>query len=466
MSALSESWHRPLRSWLDAAHRHPRRLALAALTMLGGFAATAFGIAPLAGTAASVPVRQLTQDLPLPGLDLQLAALADQPLLLAHSTVSRASDTADSLLRRLGVDDPLALAFVRSDREARRLLDGSEGRLLQARTDSQGTLLQLVARFPALEPGLQSTHFSRLTVERIDGQLVSRLETAPLTRQAKLGNGTVSSGSAGSLWTAVDEAGLPDTIAAQMIDIFSGEIDFHRKLRPGAAFRVIYEALTADDQPITWQDGTGRILAAEFSNNGRTLQALWYDGDADGSGRYLDFQGRSLKRSFLASPLPFSRITSGFAMRLHPVFNTWRAHNGVDYAAPTGTPVRVVADGVVTFAGRQSGYGNVVEIKHDSRQSTVYAHLHQFDVAVGQRLAQGQVLGQVGSTGWATGPHLHFEYRVNGQFQDPENIVDASSSGGAPVDRAERRQFSQTALLAREQLRVAASLSRFHGDAE
>ena len=445
---------------LDATHRHPRRLALTVLTVLAGFGAAAFGIAPLAPDAAQLPQRLVTEAVHVPGLDAQIDALADAPLQLDRSELSRANDTADSLLRRLGVSDPVAASFLRSDPQARRLLDGRAGKMLQARTAADGSLLSLVARFPAVEASLVASHFSRLTLTRVDGRLQSRLETAPLVAQVRLGSGTVRT----SLWAATDDARLPDAIASQLIEIFSGDIDFHRQLRRGDSFAVAFEALTADDQPITWNDGTGRVLSAEFSNNGRTLQALWMPDAGQGKGGYFGLDGKSRRRAFLASPMAFSRITSGFAMRLHPILNTWRAHNGVDYGAPTGTPVLSVGDGVVESAGWTNGYGNVVQVRHDAAKTTVYAHLSKVEVRKGQHIDQGQRVGLVGATGWATGPHLHFEFRVNGQFQDPLKVARAAES--VALSPAVLPRFQQAAASARSQLAAAQSMTGFRGDAE
>jgi hypothetical protein len=203
-----------------------------------------------------------------------------------------------------------------------------------------------------------------LTVRRGETGFSTLLETAPLVAQSRLGSGTIRS----SLWAATDDARLPDAVASQLIEIFSTDVDFHRELRRGDTFSVVFEALTADDQPITWNDATGRILAAEFINHGRQLQAVWFHDANKGKGAYFAPDGKSRQRAFLASPLAFSRITSGFAERFHPILQSWRAHNGVDYSAPTGTPVRAVGDGVVDLANRQNGYGNVVQVQHPSQE--------------------------------------------------------------------------------------------------
>lgn len=449
----------------DAARRHPRRLTAGVVALLGGFAVTAFGIAPMAPDAALLPRTLVTEEVRIAGLDQQLDQLALHELELHRNDLTRAGDTVDTLLRRLGVVDPVAAAFFRQDRDARRLVDGRANKMVQVRTADDGTLLELVARLPALEASRQASHFTRLTVTRSGGRFLSRVETAPLVPQVRLGSGTVQT----SLWAATDEARLPDAIASKLIEIFSGDIDFHRQLRRGDSFSVVFEALTADDQPIAWGDATGRILAAEFNNNGKSVQAVWFQDPegAGGKGAYFGLDGQSRRKPFLASPLEFSRITSGFAMRFHPLLQNWRAHNGVDYGAPTGTPVKSIGDGVVALAGRQNGYGNVVQVDHGNGKSTLYAHLSRIDVRNGQRVEQGQRLGAVGATGWATGPHLHFEFRINGQFQDPLRMARTAALETQSVSPAARARFEQSASVARRQLEVAESQgSSFRGDAE
>lgn len=446
-----------------AAARHPRRLTAGVVGVLSSFAITAFGIAPLAPDAALLPQRLVSEEIMLGHLDQQLERLSSTALELHRNDLTRAGDTADTLLGRLGVNDPAAARFFRVDRDARRLIDGRSGKLVQVRSAAGGSLLEMVVRFPALEPGRLGSHFSRLTVARVNGQFSSRLETAALVPQVRLGSGTVRS----SLWAATDDAKLPDAIAAQLIDIFSGDIDFHRELRKGDTFSVVFEALTADDQPITWNDATGKVLAAEFINNGKSRHALWFQDSSNAKGAYFGLDGQSRRRPFLASPLEFSRVTSGFAMRFHPILQHWRAHNGVDYSAPTGTPVRAVGSGVVSMAGRQNGYGNVVQVEHQNGQSTVYAHLSRIDVREGQRIEQGSRLGAVGATGWATGPHLHFEFRLNGQFQDPLKVARANAGDNIKLDTAARGRFAQLAATAERQLDAAESLgANFRGDAE
>jgi murein DD-endopeptidase MepM/ murein hydrolase activator NlpD len=264
-----------------------------------------------------------------------------------------------------------------------------------------------------------------------------------------------------SLFAATDSARIPDAIASQMVEMFSTEIDFHRELRKGDSFTVLYESLTADGEPITWASGgemTGRVLAAEFVSKGRTHSAVWYvDPSAGGKGAYFGLDGQSKRHAFLGSPLAFSRVTSGFGIRMHPIMQTWRQHQGVDYGAPSGTPVRSVGDGVVEKAGWQNGYGNVVQIKHSSDRTTIYAHLSRIDVKQGQPIGQGVQLGAVGATGWATGPHLHFEFKVKGQQQNP--VAMAQASEALVISPAAKAQFARFAEQTRSQLQVAASMA-------
>ena len=181
---------------------------------------------------------------------------------------------------------------------------------------------------------------------------------------------------------------------------------------------------------------SGRVLAAEFRNAGKVSQAVWFAQPGSTEGGYYDPAGRSLKKAFLKSPLEFSRVTSGFAMRLHPISGLWKQHRGIDFAAPTGTPIRAAGDGVVDFAGPQGGYGNMVVLQHGNVYSTAYAHMSRLVAGLrrGARVVQGQVIGFVGTTGWSTGPHLHYEFRVNNDARDPRSIASPQVAALAGVD--------------------------------
>ncbi|MBH9551374.1 M23 family metallopeptidase [Inhella gelatinilytica] len=449
------NWLNRLQPWLQSldrfAARHPHQLTGAVLVLLGGFAVTAFGLAPLVPNPADLPRHSVVEALPALSLADQLDALAEHRLSLRRSDQTRASDTAETLLSRLGAFDPEVANFLRRDGTARQLLSGRAGKRVEVDVDDAGKVLRLVARFPATSSEVAGSHFNRLVLERNTAQAwEARMELGRFEAQTRLASGTIES----SLFAATDAAGLPDRVASQLADMFAAEIDFHRDLRRGDRFTLVFESLTADGEPVNW--GEGRVLAAEFVNGGRTHQALWFKDTATGKGSFYDFQGKNKRRAFLASPLEFSRVTSGFAMRFHPIHQTWRQHLGTDYGAPTGTPVRSVGDGVVEFAGWQNGFGNVVHLRHAGERTTVYAHLSKIDVRKGQRVEQSQRIGAVGATGWATGPHLHFEFRVNGRHVDPRTIAKASDN--VPLPTTAKAAFDATAQGARTQLAVAGTL--------
>jgi murein DD-endopeptidase MepM/ murein hydrolase activator NlpD len=239
-----------------------------------------------------------------------------------------------------------------------------------------------------------------------------------------------------SLFGATDDAGIPEVIATQLAEIFSSDIDFYRHLRKGDKFSIVFETLTYNGQYFR----SGRILAAEFINNNKTYQAYWFQTE-DGKGGYYGSDGKSLRKTFLRSPLEFSRITTGFSSaRLHPILQIIRAHKGIDYGAPIGTRVRAVADGTVEFAGNRGGYGNLIVLKHQGSYSTAYGHLNGFapEIRKGARVNQNDTIGFVGQTGLATGPHLHYEFRINGQQTDPMAVV---LPDAAPLDDTQLSRF-------------------------
>jgi len=439
--------------------KHRLGLVTAIVTLMAGFAVTAVAVAPLVAEPPPPMQRLLVENVQPQGLGSQLLELSTQDIVLTRSDITRGTDSADSLLARLGVQDPQAASFLRSDSTARMVLSGRGGKMVQAQADASGSLQELVARFPAERSEQAQTHFTRLTMSRIGGRWLARLATIPYTTQQRLASGSIRN----TLFAATDESGLPDLVASQLAEIFSTDIDFHRELRKGDTFSVVYESLMADDQPVPWNEGAGRLVAAEFVNAGRAFHAVWFKA-GDGRGSYYDVDGRTKRRAFLASPMEFSRVTSGFAMRLHPLLQSWRAHLGVDYGAPTGTPVRSVGDGIVSFAGWQNGYGNVVQVQHGGDRTTLYAHLSRIDVRTGQRIEQGARLGAVGSTGWATGPHLHFEFRVAGQHQDPLRVAKGSET--VPLDAASRPQFAETVRQVQARLDVAETLAGAHSRIE
>jgi murein DD-endopeptidase MepM/ murein hydrolase activator NlpD len=441
--------------------RHHAALVLSVVALLTGSAITAVAVAPLVPDAADLPQRVITQTLETPsGLQTQLDALALQEFTLTRSDITRGTDSIDSLLTRLGVRDPAVVSFLRADQLARGVLTGRGGKMVQVQMASDGSLQNMVLRYPIEQGEMAKSHFARLSVVRgEDGRWRSQLRNVLYGTTTRLASGTIT----GSLFASTDEAGVPDAVAAQLSEIFSTDIDFHRQLRKGDTFSVVYETLTADGEPVPWNEGAGRVLAAEFVNGGREHHAVWFDQGA-GKGAYYGIDGRSKRRSFLASPMEFSRISSGFAMRFHPIMQTWRRHLGVDYAAPIGTPVRTVGDGVVSFSGWQNGYGNTIEVDHGNGRTTLYAHLSRKDVRKGQKVQQGQRVGAVGNTGWSTGPHLHFEFRINGQHQDP--LVVAKATETLTLDRSAKADFAEVVKVVQAKLEVAESLMARPGQFE
>jgi murein DD-endopeptidase MepM/ murein hydrolase activator NlpD len=426
-----------------ALEHHPKHVTAIIAGLLLGGGGGAFAVASLGPDPSLLPVREVTEWVdPLP-LQEQASMLEGLQLMLFRSDVSRASDTVDGLLSRLGIDDALAAAYLRNDSLFRTQLLGRAGRNLTVEASESHTLQKLSARWSPEDDGT----FKRLVIERLpSGQFSSRIETSQLVPATRMGSATIRT----SLFAAADEARIPDRVVSQIIDIFSGQIDFRRALRSGDRLSVVYEALEADGEPLR----TGRILSVEFVNRGVPHQAMWFQQPGN-KGAYYGLDGTNLSNPYLATPLEFSRVTSNFAMRFHPILHRWKAHLGTDFGAAVGTPVRVVGDGVVEFAGEQNGFGNVVIVRHSNTDETLYAHLSRIDVRPRQTVGQGQHIGAVGTSGWATGPHLHFEFRVNGVHRDP--VAMARQGEAAPLTAAIKPQFDRLANTMREQLAVAAS---------
>jgi len=427
---------------------YPRQITAvigAALLCAGG---GAFAVASLGDDPADMPVHQVLEAVKPFAATPQTEALESHDFTLFRTEITRSSDTAEALLKRLGISDPAAAAFVRGNAQARGALLSRSGRTITAEAARDNSLRRLIARW--IPDG--SGAFKRLVVARVGNGFTVQVENEQLVAASKLASGIVRT----SLFAATDDAGIPDAVASQLADVFDGAIDF-RALRKGDRFAVVYETFEADGQALR----TGRVLSAEIESGSKTHQAIWFQ-EPGQKGAYYQPDGKSLAAAYLASPVEFSRISSGFAMRLHPILNSWRQHKGTDFAAPTGTAVRTVGDGVVEFAGTQSGYGNMIVIKHRGNQETAYAHLSRIDVKVGQSVSQGQFIGAVGSTGWATGPHLHFEFRVNGEQADPATL--AQQTGGTPLSAAARPAFERLAVTTRIELAAAFSVVQASAD--
>jgi murein DD-endopeptidase MepM/ murein hydrolase activator NlpD len=421
---------------------HPKQATAFIAVMLLGAGGAAFGVASLDPEPEHITQRQIVQDVDTLPLDAQLRQLDDHTFSLYRTDYTRASDTVDALLARLGLADAAAAAFLRREPSFRTQVLGRSGRTISVETNEHNELVKLTVRWTPDSSGT----FKRLVVDRAaPGVYVSHVDTAPLEARVRLGSAMVRT----SLFAAADDAHVPDTIVSQMVEIFSNDIDFRRDLRQGDRFDVVYETLEADGEPMR----TGRILSAEFINAGTPYSAVWFQPPGR-KGAYYALDGHSLETQYLAAPLEFSRVSSGFSMRMHPILHQWKAHLGVDYAATIGTPVRTVGEGTIEFAGEQNGFGKVVIVKHNATEQTVYAHLSRIDVRAGQAVSQGQFIGAVGQTGWATGPHLHFEFRVNGVHQDPMLMARRHEAGVLSAEL--RPEFDRVAASMRLQLTAAA----------
>jgi len=408
-------------------------LVVAAIFGLSGVAA--YGLVPDT-TLEPVPTYLLQRTLASP-LTIQLDDLSG---VYWHEERIRRGDTVGSVLARMGVDDADALSFLQADRAARAVYQLKPGRPLRVATDDDGRLLQLRMIAPSGE---------LLNVARATDGFQATMSVAPVELRWKIGTGEIRS----SLYAAADDAGLPDAVTMQLADVFAGDIDFYHDLRAGDRFAVVYETRYIDGEPA----GAGRIVAAEFSQGAKTLRAFLFRDDA-GHDAYYGDDGHALRRAFLRSPVEFSRITSGFSgARFHPILQDWRAHKGVDYAAPLGTPVRATAAGTVLFIGEQNGYGNVIHLQHQGMFSTLYAHLSRFapQLKQGARISQGDVIGYVGQTGWATGPHLHYEFRVGDEQRDPLTVA---LPDGEPLGLVQQAVFRSTIAPAQAQLAIAQAL--------
>ena len=398
--------------------------AVASLAFFGAVAAFATMAPP--DVAAKLTPTALVENLPIPA-----EALLPPPESYIREERFQRGDTIAVFLSRLGI----APAHIDKLARVRMLHNLRPGVHVGAEVSADGTprSLNFLNGRDTLVQITREGESYRVSEER------ASFETRVVMR-----SGVVRS----SLFAAADAAGIPDSVAMQLADVFGGDVDFHRDLRNGDRFAVVYELHSLLGRPVR----AGRLLAAEFVSQGRSYRAVHY-----GNGYYAD-DGKNLRKAFLRSPLEFSRVSSGFGMRTHPIHRTWRAHKGIDYAAPVGTRVRAVGDGVVEFAGIKGGYGKVVILRHHGQYATVYAHLNRISVHRGTRVAQNDTIGAVGRTGWATGPHLHYEFRIAGEARNPFSIAMPAASPVPPQNLWAFREHAEP-LLARLDLLANSNLA-------
>ena len=359
---------------------------------------------------------------------------ADNSCVFWRSERVQRGDTISEILRRLNIDDMAASNYLRQNKTTESLSRLTTGKNIQAETRADGSLVSL--RYI-------NNIGNQVIIEKNGDNFSTRTLNAQIEKRLFMITGEINS----TLFAATDTAGMSDAAANQLADIFSGDIDFHRDLRKGDKFSVIYEMNYSNGEPVS----TGNILAAEFINQGHQYRALYYEMN-NNHGNYYSPDGKSMRKAFLRSPIEFSRVTSGFKLsRFHPVLNKWRAHKGVDYAASIGTKVKVTAEGTVDFVGKQGGYGNVVIVNHQGRYTTVYGHLSRFGSGLhrGQRVMQGEIIAFTGQSGLATGPHLHYEFKINGQQYDPQRVA---LPDARPINEVQKAQFQKATFTVNERL--------------
>lgn len=399
-----------LKSWRDALRAAP--YAPAALALAGAITAATWLLTTATPAVIAEPETPVAATGPA------------APQTLWEAIKVRGGDTLARILTSRGHAPLTVHNIVESGPAARELASIKAGATLNVATDTQGELREITY---APDP------YRVVNVRRNEnGAFESTVVEKPTVTVTRFAEGVVEE----SLFGAGKQAGVSDTVILEMADAFGYDIDFALEVQQGDTFRVMYEEILVDGVRVR----DGLVLAAEFVNRGTTYRAVHYK-TADGRSGYYTPEGMAMRRAFLRTPVDFARISSRFSRaRMHPVLHTMRAHKGVDYAAARGTPVKATADGSIQYAGNKGGYGRVVILRHGNQQTTLYAHLDRFaqNVRSGGRVKQGQVIGYVGASGLASGPHLHYEFQVNGRHVDPLKV---KTSQAAPIAAAEKQAF-------------------------
>jgi murein DD-endopeptidase MepM/ murein hydrolase activator NlpD len=403
-------------------------------------------------TGSSIPSRTESLTLALPerpqderGAEAVIESPASQRAW--QEITVRSGDTLGKILRDQGIGAAQVHTLVTGHPKLKALANLRVGDTLRLDIDDDNALRAIehqISRVESLRGEYDGEHWH---AERI---------TREYERQLSYAEATIED----SLFIAGQRAGMTDNLIMQLANIFAWDIDFMLDIRRGDHFRLLYEELLLDGEKVS----DGNILMAEFWNRDRKVSAFRFE-TASGRVEYLDAQGNSMRREFIRTPVEFARVSSRFnPNRRHPVLNTIRAHRGVDYAAPSGTPIRAAGDGRVEFAGVRGGYGNVVIIRHGQAYSTLYAHMRGFarGIRTGARVTQGQTIGYVGMTGLATGPHLHYEFLVNGVHRDPLTVQLPKAQG---IPEGERKAFLVHVNRLRNQLALYADASTLAANA-
>ncbi len=351
-----------------------------------------------------------------------------------NKTVTVANgDTLSTVFSKVGLSSNTLHEVINSSKEAKQLSRLKVGQELQFQLSEEGQLESLHSQLSDLES---------ISLSKTDSGYDFKREMVKPDVHESYAHGVINS----SLFVAAKRAGLSHNLTMDLANIFGYDIDFAMDIREGDEFEVIYQNKKVGDKSV----GTGNILSARFTNRGKTYTAVRYT-DKQGNVSYYDADGNSMRKAFIRTPVDFARISSRFSNgRKHPILNKIRAHKGVDYAAPRGTPIKAAGDGKVILAGRKGGYGNTIVLQHGSRYRTLYAHMQGFakGVRTGGSVKQGQIIGYIGTTGLSTGPHLHYEFQVNGTHVDPLSQKLPMSD---PIARQEKQRFLQQSkpLMAR-----------------
>ncbi len=368
----------------------------------------------------------INQDKKIITLDKNIAT----PLTTNTKTVIvKSGDSLSAIFNRLSLSAGTLHQIINSSKQAKKLTRIKPGQKLVIHYDDKD-------KFQSLSYALDRVDTLIISRENAQSTFTSHIDSKEIEIRQQFATGTIKN----SLFAAGNKAGLNSSMIMKLAQLFGWDIDFALDIRKGDAFTVLFEEKYINDKKI----GYGNIISAEFVNRGKTFKAIRYT-DASGHTDYYSEKGLSMRKAFLRTPVQFSRISSRFSKgRKHPVLNRIRAHKGVDYAASRGTPIKSVGDGKVIFKGRKGGYGRVIILQHGSKYTTLYAHMNSYNrnIKRGGRIKQGQIIGYVGSSGLATGPHLHYEFRINGVHRNPLTVPLPSAS---PIARKYRADFQNTA---------------------
>lgn len=383
----------------------------------------------LLSTAPQSPFPQTSTDLQpsaSKALELEAVEAAQEIDPLQKEIIVASGDTLSTIFAKVGLPQSTVHEVLASSKEAKQLTRLRVGQRLEFQLDEQGGLARLSSPINRLES---------LQLEKTDNGYTFKKEKLEPDVTTTYAFGQIES----SLFLAAKNAGLSHNLTMDLANVFGYDIDFAMDIRKGDSFEVVYEEKTIDGERV----GTGNILAARFTNRGKNYTAVRYT-NKQGNTSYYTADGTSMRKAFIRTPVDFARISSRFSNgRKHPILNKIRAHKGVDYAAPHGTPIKSAGDGKVILAGRKGGYGNTVVIQHGNRYRTLYAHMQGFAKGVrnGSQVKQGQIIGYIGTTGLSTGPHLHYEFQVDGVHVDPLGLKLPMAD---PIAQNEKQRFLQT----------------------